>query len=148
MINKFKEINWNPDISERKKFAMSLLIGFPVIAIVILAIGWIRSGIWDKNLSLSLWIGGAGFIAGFIFYILPQLSKPFYIGWYFLGACIGIVVSNLALILFYLLILTPFGILRRLLSKDFFPKTFDRSKKTYWKEAKQVDDIQRYYQQF
>jgi len=148
MINPFKEINWKPDINERRKFALSLLIGFPVIAVVFLILGWIKSGLWNTNLNLSLYIGGIGFCAGLLFYILPQISKPFYIFWYFIGSCIGIVVSNLVLILFFFLILTPFGIIRRVLSKDSFPKSFDRTKKTYWQDAAQVDDVKRYYKQF
>lgn len=148
MINPFKEINWNPDTKERKKFALSLLIGFPAIGILLLLLGWIKTGVWDKNLNLSLWIGGIGFFAGIAFYIFHQISKPFYIIWYFLASCIGFVISNLVLALFYYLILTPFGIVRQIVSKDSFPKTFDKSKKTYWQDAPQVDDIKRYYKQF
>jgi len=67
MINPFKEINWNPDTSQREKFALSLVIGFPVIAVILLGIGWLKSGQWDRNLNLSLWIGGVGFTIGLIF---------------------------------------------------------------------------------
>ena len=34
MINPFSEVNWNPDRPARKKFAVSLIIGFPAIAVV------------------------------------------------------------------------------------------------------------------
>ncbi|MGC9034331.1 MAG: hypothetical protein ACP5K7_00650, partial [Verrucomicrobiia bacterium] len=82
------------------------------------------------------------------FYLLPQISKPFYIFWFFIAGCIGIVISNLVLILFFYLILTPFGVLRRIISKDAFPKSFDKSKKTYWQNAVQIEDKKRYYKQF
>ncbi len=148
MINPFKEINWNPDTSQREKFALSLVIGFPVIAVILLGIGWLKSGQWDRNLNLSLWIGGVGFTIGLIFLHIPKIAKPFYIIWYFIAACIGIVISNVVMVLFFYLVLTPVGILRRLLSKDFFPKNFDRTKKTYWKDAPPIDDAKRYYKQF
>ncbi len=148
MINPFKEINWDPDISQRKKFALSLIIGFPVIAVILLGLGWLKSGHWDKNLNLSLWIAVVGFAIGLIFFLIPKISKPFYIIWYFIAACIGIVVSNAVMVLFFYLVLTPIGILRRLFSKDFFPKDFDRTKKTYWKDASETDDVKRYYKQF
>ena len=32
MVNPFKEVNWNPGPRERRKFALSLIIGFPCIA--------------------------------------------------------------------------------------------------------------------
>ena len=29
MVNPFNEVSWNPDLRERRKFALSLVIGFP-----------------------------------------------------------------------------------------------------------------------
>ena len=37
MINPFKELNWKPDRTELKKFGISLVIGFPIIAVILLA---------------------------------------------------------------------------------------------------------------
>lgn len=148
MINPFKDINWKPDIAERKKFAKSFMIGFPIIAIIFLLLGWVKTGRPQTNINLALWIGCCGFAAGVIFYLIPQIASPFYVVWYFIASCIGFVVSNLIMALFYYLVLTPFGLIRRLFSKDSFPKTFDRNAKTYWKDAKQVDDPSQYYKQF
>ncbi|MFT4587452.1 MAG: hypothetical protein ACI9VS_002084, partial [Candidatus Binatia bacterium] len=30
MLNPFKEVDWNPDLPARRKFAVSLVIGFPI----------------------------------------------------------------------------------------------------------------------
>ena len=38
MVNPFKEVNWNPGPQERRKFALSLVIGFPCIAVVLLVL--------------------------------------------------------------------------------------------------------------
>lgn len=148
MINPFKDVNWNPDINERKKFGKILIIGFPIFSFLIFLLGWVSSGVWNKNLEIACWICGIGVVLGLISYFLPQISKPIYQAWYFVGCCLGFIISNLIFTLMYFLIFTPVGLIRRMFSKDSFPKTFDKSKKTYWQDAEQMDDISRYYKQF
>ena len=43
MINPFKEINWKPAKTDLRKFAWSLIIGFPCIAIVFFLAKWIKT---------------------------------------------------------------------------------------------------------
>jgi hypothetical protein len=148
MINPFKDVNWNPDINERKKFGKTLIIGFPVLSIVLLLLGWITSGSLNKNLEIACWIFCVGVALGLVSYFLPQFSKPIYQTWYFVGCCLGFVISNLLFSLMFFLVITPIGLIRRIFSKDSFPKTFDKSKKTYWNDAEQTDDMARYYKQF
>ena len=51
MPTKFKEINWNPSLKERKDFGRLLMIGFPFVALfwtVVLAMkGILKDGVWD-----------------------------------------------------------------------------------------------------
>jgi len=44
MINPFKEINWKPGESELRKFAWSLIIGFPCLALVFFIAKWAKAG--------------------------------------------------------------------------------------------------------
>ena len=148
MVNPFKDVQWNPDVAERRKFAKSLVIGFPAIALIFLVIGWIARGQWDANLKLALWLAIAGAGAGVLFWLVPQIAKPFYMVWYFLACCIGIVVGNVLLSAFYYLIFTPAGLLRRSLSKGGLKKGFQKNAATYWKDVPPEKDPARYYQQF
>lgn len=148
MVNPFAEVRWNPDRTERRKFAASLFIGFPCIAMVLLLAGWLGAGRWDANAGLSLWLGGAGALAGAVFWLLPAISRPFYVAWYFLACCLGIVIGNVLLGGFYYLILTPFGLIKRVVGKPAIAKGFDRSRPTYWRDARTANDPGRYYKQF
>lgn len=148
MINPFREINWNPDFNERKKFGKTLIIGFPIFGLVIFILGWASSGVWNKNLELACWIVGVGVALGLVAFLIPQISKPIYVAWYFIGCCLGFVISNLVFSLMYYLFFTPIGLIRRIVSRDSFPKTYDKSKKTYWKDVKPTEDVSRYYKQF
>jgi Saxitoxin biosynthesis operon protein SxtJ len=146
MVNPFKEVNWNPGPQERRKFALSLVIGFPCIAVVLLLLGWLRGKGW--NLPLAAEVGGGGLAVGLLLLALPQIARPIYVGWYFVACCIGTVVGNLALGMVFFVLVTGLGLLMRALGRRPVRKTFDKRAATYWQDAEQVDDPNRYYRQF
>ena len=146
MVNPFKEVNWNPGTRERRKFALSLIIGFPCIALVLLVVGLLRGK--GLNLPLAAAIGGGGLAVGSLLLAVPQIARPFYVVWYFVACCIGIVVGNLALGIVFFVLVTGIGLLMRALGRRPVRKTFDRRATTYWQDAEQVDDPNRYYRQF
>jgi uncharacterized membrane protein YccC len=146
MVNPFKEVNWNPGIPERRKFALSLIIGFPCIAVVLLVFGLLRGKGW--NLPVAAAVGGGGLGVGLLLLALPQIARPVYVVWYFAACCVGTVVGNVALgIVFYVLV-TGVGLFMRALGRRLVRKTFDKRATTYWQDAEQVDDPNRYYRQF
>jgi hypothetical protein len=146
MINPFKEVNWNPSPPERRKFALSLIIGFPCIAVVLLLVGWLRSKGW--NLPLAAIVGGGGLAVGLVLLTLPQIARPFYVLWYFVACCMGLLVGNLALAIVFFVLVTGIGLLMRAFGRRPVRKTFDKRAATYWQDAEQVDDPNRYYRQF
>ncbi len=146
MVNPFKEVNWNPGLRERRKFALSLVIGFPCIAGVLLLLGWVRGQGW--NIPLAAVIGGGGLALGGLLLALPQIARPFYVAWYFLACCVGTVVGNLALASVFFVLVTGLGLLMRAVGRRPIRKKFDRRGASYWQDAEQVDDPKRYYRQF
>ena len=44
MLNPFKEVNWTPDLGEKRKFGRSLVLGFPCMALMFLLMGRLRTG--------------------------------------------------------------------------------------------------------
>jgi len=146
MINPFKDVNWNPGLPEKRSFARSLVIGFPCVAAGLILINRLATGGWHPK--GPLWLGGTGVAVGVVLYALPVIAKPFYLVWYFLSCCIGIVVSNLLLAVFYYLIFTPFGFLKRLFGRQNLSKSFDKKAATYWKNSEPATDPARYYRQF
>jgi hypothetical protein len=146
MFNPFSEVNWNPSRAERRKFGWSLMIGFPSLAAALLLAARLWSGIWSA--TPFLWLGGCGLAVGALFVAIPILARPFYVLWYFLACCIGMVVGNALLTAFYLLIVTPIGAAMRVLGREAVSKTFDKKIRSYWVDAKRADDIEDYYRQF
>lgn len=146
MVNPFKEVNWNPSLRERRKFALSLVIGFPCIAVVVLLLGLLRGHGW--NLPLAAVIGGGGVATGLLLWALPWIARPFYVVWYFAACCVGLVVANLVLAIVFFVLVSGLGLLMRALGRRPIRKTFDKRTATYWQDAEPVDDPKRYYRQF
>jgi len=146
MMNPFKEVNWNPDRAERRKFARSLIIGFPCIAVVLILAGWLKTGVW--KLQPALMIGGIGFAIGLLLLVLPGISKPFYVLWYGFACVIGLVVGNTLLAVVFYIFITGVGLAMRAAGRCTVSKTVDKQAATYWKNAKPANDPQSYYRQF
>jgi len=146
MVNPFKEVNWNPGPQERRKFALSLIIGLPCVAVVLLALGLLRGRGW--NFPLTAIVGGGGLAVGLLLLALPQIARPFYVAWYFIACCIGTVVGNLALAIVFFVLVTGIGLLMRACGRRPVRKTFDKRAASYWQDAEHVDDPNRYYRQF
>lgn len=145
MVNPFKDTNWNPDTTARRSFAKSLVIGFPIIAAVFALLGWLKTGAIP---AWTPWLAAIGAGAGVIFWLIPQIAKPFYLVWYFAACCIGIVISNLLIAAFFYLVITPFGIVMRIIGRDPMDRRFEKAKTTYWRDAEKIGDLQRYWRQF
>ena len=146
MLNPFKEVNWNPDTAARRTFANSLVIGFPCLAVVLLLVGYFTGKGWNVGLSLKLGGFGAGF--GVLFYVFPVIARPFYVVWYALACCIGLIVSNVVLALIFYVLVTGIGLVKRYFGRQAIRKTPDRLAKTYWLDATMVSKPKRYFSQF
>jgi hypothetical protein len=145
MLNPFKDTDWNPDLAARRSFARSLVIGFPIIATLFAFSGWLKA---HTIPGWTLWLGVGGATAGVVFWVVPQIAKPFYLAWYFIACCMGIVISNALLIAAYYLVFTPAGFLLRLCGRDAMRRRPDPQASTYWRKAEPAPDPARYYRQY
>lgn len=146
MVNPFKEVDWNPDVPARRSFAKSLIIGFPCVALAFLLILRLKNGEWDGRTPLL--IAGWGGAAGALFYAVPVLARPFYLLWYALACCIGLVVGNLLLGIVFYVFVTGIALVMKVLGRDPLNRRLDRAAKSYWRDAEQPSDPRRYYGQF
>jgi hypothetical protein len=113
-MNPFREINWNPGLDEKGKFAMSLIVGFPTLAAFLSLVVWLRHHMWQP---FFLWLALIGLAFGLILRLVPTIAKPFYLTSYFIACCIGFVIGNGLLIVSYYFIVSPIGMLLRGLGK-------------------------------
>lgn len=146
MVNPFREVNWQPGLAERRRFAASWIVGFPGVALGLLLVGRWSSGAWSIGSAVTL--GGAGLVLGMLLWVAPQMARPFYVGWYAVACCLGFVVGNVALVAIYFFLLTPVALARRALGRSALRQGFDRTAASYWHEAPAAPEPARYFRQY
>ena len=116
-----------------------MLIGFAVLGLLAVWRAW---GI--NTTSLVLWsIGVVLAIAAFI----PGLGRVAYLAVYLPTSIIGYVVSNVILAVMFFLVITPLGIILKLLGKDLLQQRRQKTT-TQWTPVKSVKTEDSYYRQF
>ncbi len=147
MINPFKEINWSPDKTEMRKFGLTVFVGFAVISVLIVLGGYARVEKFSNAPDIITYLLSVGIIIFTVSYLAPAAARPLYLIWFFVAACIGIVVSNLILMVFFYLVFTPIGLLIKLSGRD--PLKLKKVPNlSNWNSCKRKTDLKRYYRQY
>lgn len=79
--------------------------------------------------------------------VSPQALKGIYRSWMAMAFCMGWVVSRILLIVLFYLIITPIGILTRLLGKKFMEVKINKDEVSYWarKDKEKKTDYEKMY---
>ena len=64
--------------------------------------------------------------------ILPNILRPVYIAWMSLAVVLGAIVTRILLTLFFFLVITPVGLVFKIIGRDALTRKIDRSATTYW----------------
>lgn len=64
--------------------------------------------------------------------IYARILKPIFLGWMALALVLGLIMSTLILVVFFYLVVTPIGLLARLLGQDFLGLKRQKEAPSYW----------------
>jgi hypothetical protein len=135
----YDEINRNPSAKELIKFGATFLGGMAVIGLLYYFV------FHNQPLAKGLWVaGGVVFVLSFI----PPVARILYILWMGLGVTMGLVTSPIILALVFLVLITPVGLVFKLIQRDTMKRKMDKGAATYWEEYKETDDPATYVKQF
>ncbi len=132
IISEIKAIDTSP--KKIRDFGITFFVVFALIGGVLLYKG--RS------------LGYACFGAGVLFVVLgkwaPRLLRPLCKAWMTLALVLGFFTSRIILCILYYCVLTPIGVIMRLLGKDPLDRRWDEEARSYWikKERKAFDKEQ------
>ncbi len=135
------DFNRNPSRRELRQFAG---IWLPAFFAVVGGLVVYRTG--NLAIPMVLWI--AAVLLGAMGLVRPAWIRPVYLGWMFAAAPIGWVVSRVILAIVYFGVITPIGLILRMVKRDPLEQRFDRSASTYWVPREPVRDASRYFRQF
>ena len=124
------------------------LLWFGVIfALFFGAVGGLAYGKFAAyGLAYTIWIGTAAVTA--LYYLIPPARKPVYIGWLYAALPIGWVLTHVLLGITYYAVITPLGLLRRVLGGDPLERNLDRSVASYWIKRREARTHSDYFRQF
>ena len=134
------EINRDPSAKDLRVFGVLLPIFFGLVG------GIVYWRVTNSNIAYGIW--GFGAIAVALYFLVPALRKPMYLGWIYLAFPIGWIISHVILGATYYLLMTPIGILMRLFGYDSMSRRFDDQADSYWKPRDTNIDSSRYFKQF
>jgi hypothetical protein len=97
------------------------------------------------GVARAVWIGGAALAA--IYFAVPPLRRPIFLGWTYLTFPIGFVLSHVILGIVYYGVFTPAGLILRLVGHDPMQRKMDRSAKSYWAAHDPHKSLERYFRQ-
>jgi ABC-type uncharacterized transport system permease subunit len=134
------DIHRNPSRRELLWFGLLLLLFFGLVGGLVL---W-RS----ESLTASISIWTVGGLLTVVYYAVRPLRLPIFLGWIYVAYPIGFVMSHLVLGVIYFLVITPIGLIMRLLGRDPMERQFDRAAKSYWTRRGAAARTERYFRQF
>jgi len=89
--------------------------------------------------QLMIWLPAIGALLILCAVIVPQILNPLRLLWDRTGHVLGIINTTIILFLLYFLIITPIGLIIRLLGKNNLDLKFNSGMPTYWKPVKQAE---------
>jgi hypothetical protein len=136
------QIDWNPDAGKLRSFGAVLLCGFGLLGAAFF-FGWPFPP--NRTVALVLWIGGGAL--GLLGLSGTGAARPVYWAWMSLAFLTGNVVSRVVLALFYYLMITPMGLVQRLLGRDRLDLR-GSGRDSYWTDVDHKTNPESYERQF
>lgn len=124
------------DKREWRKFGIGLGIILSIIATIQLLIGR----------ELFPYFYGAGVIILLSAAFAPIFIKPLFIIFSYIGFSIGYIMTKVLLIIFYIAIITPVGVISRIFGKQFLNIIFKNNVDSYWIDKETEIGVQNIYE--
>jgi hypothetical protein len=123
------KIDLKPKPGVLAQFAVVALVGLPLIAMLVLRL----CGVWSWTHPAFLVAIGVGLVQLVAHAIgVKQLTLALYVVLTVLAFPIGFVLSHVLMASIYYLVITPIGLVFRLVGRDAMGKKLDPAAKTYW----------------
>jgi hypothetical protein len=131
------EPNRAPTPPELRRFGLLFPIFFALIGGLV----------YPQSPGAAAVLWGIGVVGAALHYLVPSLRRPFYSGWLRLTRPLGWALSHLLLASIYYLVVTPIGLVGRLLGRDDLAQELDPTADSYWIEHDPGSETTRYFRQ-
>ena len=135
------EVNWNPKEKDLRSFGWIGLVACCILAGLL----YLLKGLAIKWICAIIALGLVIFISSLV---CLKVTRLIYIGLTAVTLPIGMAVSFVILTLFFYLIITPVGLVFRLIGRDSMNRKFDSNVDSYWVKHRPTRKRERYFHQF
>lgn len=135
------EIDFQPSVKKLRNFGKIAVAASGTVAVVL----YVFKGLALQWCLLLFGLGLLTFVSTFVWL---KLTRILYLGLTVITMPIGFVVSFFVMASFYFLILTPVGLVFRLIGRDRLYRKFDPDCKSYWVRHQSAKSAERYFRQF
>ena len=111
-----------PDKKELRKFAITIFAALGIIGAIIF---------WQKGDTGFIFLA-VGLLFLFLGLIRPKLLGPIYKVWMAFALLLGFIMNHLILAFMFYVIISPIGIIKRMIKKDPLQTRLDPNTKSYW----------------
>lgn len=113
----------NPtDRGETRRFGAMAFIFFGLLC---------ATAVWRAKIFMAI-IFGLLTAMGMVLTVIPEHARPLYIAWRRIAQFLGRVITSVVLIMAYYLVITPSGLLKRIVGGPPLPLNADKAAASYW----------------
>lgn len=114
------------DVTDKAVKKTGLTLGIVLILISLL--------LWYFNKTSFVYFSSVGGLFVILALVAIPVLRPFHKIWMMLSLMMGFVMSRIILTLLFYLVLTPVGLIAKLVGKNFMPLKIDKRAATYWEK--------------
>jgi hypothetical protein len=142
-------LDLRPDTRKLRQFGATALVAFAILGLVLRARGALFGvPLGEAAAPLGLALVALGALSGLFALLWPRGNQPLWVALSVATFPLGWVLSYLVLALLFYGLLTPLGVVFRLLGRDPLERRFEPDRASYWKDLAEIDDDERYFRQF
>jgi hypothetical protein len=143
------EINLNPDDKTLRQFGWIALVGFGFVA----AIAWFEKlifafGLGDARQAVAGAFACLALYSVFFSLVWPKANLPIYVALTIVSYPIGFVLSYVIMGSLFFLLISPAGIIFRLMGRDSMERKWDPAAESYWSDCAAPRPKEGYFKQF
>lgn len=133
------------DLSRRSLRSFGRLVGG---VLIVIAAALLFSRDWNASWAIYILsaVGAALVSLGFV---APTVLKPVYVVWMTLAVVLGFIMTRIILTIVFFLVVTPIGLVLRMMGRDPLNRKPDPTVDTYWIEKTYPDEsrtrLKKYY---
>ncbi|MFQ5428880.1 MAG: hypothetical protein ACE5E1_01110 [Phycisphaerae bacterium] len=143
------QVDLNPPPRTLRQFGLIGLAGFGALAVLARFQWLLFAALPDSAVGSTVYaLAGLAMFCGLFAMLAPTWLRPLFVVMTLITLPIGWVVSYLVMFVIFYVVLTPVGLVFKLIGRDAMNRQFDRSSATYWIKRTPPASAGRYFRQF